>query len=606
MTNRATLWILVSVLLSSPGPWLGHPALAAGQESSTEASPEFVRAVLGAGSLWLRPRVNSCPVAYVESADRLCEVVYEPSRIFRVPAGLPVLVRSVKGDAESGFRINLGSQRFGRGTLHFKPSLSAGITHADVRAMVAAAFHNDSGRATEPSVTGNRASHMAHAATCNHLPPVPDREPLASAEKALAAGFELCPICFASSPRLSGYRMELRLGREVARLMRSAYSFTPDERLQRRLERSGADVLGRWIAPLKGYRYRFAVVESDEPNAVACPAGTIYFTSALMYALETDAELEAALAHEIAHVELRHGYRQYRSAMKGALVSALLAVAVGAVVADQSSDLQPGAHVAKWVAELGAIATQIVLAGYSRDHEAEADDFAMAYLLRKTDAQSTAPLTSVLAKLRYAAAMDGEIWALNSAFSTHPDLETRIARIGGAEVAEFDSSAVFWGCDADGDLLLTVRLVSQGVSSYREAFFLSGKGMKTGAQPAMRPSRSVVKSRPRVEYRMFATVESTADLADRIQLNALSVRAGGQNYTLSNPEHTELFPVDEVSAVFSTQDVDGLIVGPIEGIRLPYVRDVEHWIRAGDLDALQEIQTPVNADTPTPRRGRRR
>ncbi len=188
--------------------------------------------------------------------------------------------------------------------------------------------------------------------------------------------------------------------------------------------------------------------------------------------------------------------------------------------------------------------------------------------------------------------MDGEIWAHASAFSTHPDLETRISRAGVAELAEFDSSAAFWGCDADGELLLTVRLVSQGISRYREHVFVSSRGMRE-ARPAMRSSRSVVKTWPRVEYRMFATVESTAQLADRIHLNDLAVRAGGQDYVLSNSEGTELFPVDEVSAVFSTRDVDSLIAGPIEGIHLPYAKGVAHWIKAGDLGALQALQAPA-------------
>ncbi len=189
--------------------------------------------------------------------------------------------------------------------LHLKCPSSAHLSHADVRAMLAAVFHRDSARTTGPLVIGNRTSLMAHATMCNHLPPVSDREPFEASEKALAAGFEQCPNCFSSSLRLSGYRTELRMGRETALLMRSGYSFAPDERLQRRLERPGEAVLDRWIAPLKGYRYRFAVVESDEPNAVACPVGAIYFTSAMMRALETDAELEATLAHEIAQIEHR-------------------------------------------------------------------------------------------------------------------------------------------------------------------------------------------------------------------------------------------------------------------------------------------------------------
>ncbi len=594
VTARLVTWLLAGSLLGCPGPRVAI----AGTIASSEASVDYIRDALGTDTLWLRRRVNTCPIVYVEGEDRLLEVAFEPSRLFRVPASLPVHVRSVKGDSESGFKIHLGSRRFGRGTLHIRRPLSGALSTAELDTLLAAVFRSASAGAADHPIIGNRSSLVAHAASCNHLPAPVDREAFASTEQALAAGFEPCPVCFSNTLRISGFRMEQRLGQEVARLLRSGYSFAPDAAVQSRLSRAGESVLERWIAPLKGYRYRFAVVESDDLNAVACPGGTIYFTSAMMRVLESEEELEAALAHEIAHVELRHGYRQYRSAMKGRLIAGLAALAAGAVAADRTHDAVFGARVAGWVATLGEIASQIVLAGYSREHEAEADDFAMTFLLRKSDAQSTAPLVSVLSKLRYAAATDGEIWAHQTAFATHPDIETRISRTGGAELAEFDSSATFWGCDASGEILLVVRLVSQGIASYREHYVLSGKGMRGGGQPAMRSSRVVVRTKSRMEYRLFASIESTTELADRASLGTLEIRAGGREYFLSNPERTEIFPVDEVSAVFVSRDIDSLIEDPLEEIRLPQIRGVTRWVPARDMESQRDLQGPAGGDAP--------
>ena len=42
-------------------------------------------------------------------------------------------------------------------------------------------------------------------------------------------------------------------------------------------------------------------------NAFAVPGGRIFVTTGLAGALETEAALQAVLAHEIAHVESRHG-----------------------------------------------------------------------------------------------------------------------------------------------------------------------------------------------------------------------------------------------------------------------------------------------------------
>jgi beta-barrel assembly-enhancing protease len=52
------------------------------------------------------------------------------------------------------------------------------------------------------------------------------------------------------------------------------------------------------------------VIEGDDPDAVTLPGGFIYVHTGLLRTADTEAELAAALAHEIAHVAARHGTRQ--------------------------------------------------------------------------------------------------------------------------------------------------------------------------------------------------------------------------------------------------------------------------------------------------------
>jgi predicted Zn-dependent protease len=52
------------------------------------------------------------------------------------------------------------------------------------------------------------------------------------------------------------------------------------------------------------------VIESKDLNAVTLPGGYIYVNTGLIRTADTEAELAAALAHEIAHVAARHGTRQ--------------------------------------------------------------------------------------------------------------------------------------------------------------------------------------------------------------------------------------------------------------------------------------------------------
>lgn len=56
----------------------------------------------------------------------------------------------------------------------------------------------------------------------------------------------------------------------------------------------------------KGIKYHFHVVEADSVNAFAIPGGGIYVFRGLLDELENEAMLAFVLAHEIAHVDLRH------------------------------------------------------------------------------------------------------------------------------------------------------------------------------------------------------------------------------------------------------------------------------------------------------------
>jgi predicted Zn-dependent protease len=52
------------------------------------------------------------------------------------------------------------------------------------------------------------------------------------------------------------------------------------------------------------------VVEGEDPNAITLPGGYIYVQTELIRTADTEAQLAAAMAHEIAHVAARHGTRQ--------------------------------------------------------------------------------------------------------------------------------------------------------------------------------------------------------------------------------------------------------------------------------------------------------
>ena len=141
-----------------------------------------------------------------------------------------------------------------------------------------------------------------------------EREPFATEADGIARGYTRCGVCFVPTPDVptpdvSDYETERSLAMLGLQQVQSTYYPLVDAELQEYLERIGERVLDAWPVPLKGYRYRFQVVDSDEISAFAVPTGYIFMTRGLLESLESDDEVAAILAHEIAHVESRHSWR---------------------------------------------------------------------------------------------------------------------------------------------------------------------------------------------------------------------------------------------------------------------------------------------------------
>lgn len=143
----------------------------------------------------------------------------------------------------------------------------------------------------------------------------------------------------------------------------------------------------------------------DTVNAFALPDGTVVVTDALVSSLETD-EVQAVLAHEIAHVTERHGLQMI-------VRSAALPIAIGAMTGDFSFMLEAG----------GILALMLASSSYSRDMESEADAIAVGRL----HDQRLDPLALAEA-LRTITAETGSSSEAGW-FSSHPDTDERIAEI---------------------------------------------------------------------------------------------------------------------------------------------------------------------------------
>ena len=101
---------------------------------------------------------------------------------------------------------------------------------------------------------------------------------------------------------------DIELGEASAEEIRRELVVVRDERAQRYVQRLGE----RLADGAPGYRfpYRFVVVASPEVNAFALPGGYVFVNEGAIEAARSEGELAGVLAHEIAHVSLRHGTTQ--------------------------------------------------------------------------------------------------------------------------------------------------------------------------------------------------------------------------------------------------------------------------------------------------------
>lgn len=150
-----------------------------------------------------------------------------------------------------------------------------------------------------------------------------------------------------------------------------------------------------------GFPLRAHLIDSDMSNAFALPGGNIVVTCPLIQELQNPAELQAVLAHEIAHVTKRH-------VMTG------LIRAVGAQISLAALTGAGGGQT------LVSIANQAAQMSYTREDEAEADRTALEYLdSAKLDASGLATFFDRLA------AAKGEKEERGAFMSSHPTSKSR-------------------------------------------------------------------------------------------------------------------------------------------------------------------------------------
>lgn len=158
------------------------------------------------------------------------------------------------------------------------------------------------------------------------------------------------------------------LGREFLMAAKKEFEFVSDPEIV-----SMVNSVGKEIAAAAGSDpdyYNFFVIRENKINAFAVPGGYIFVYDGLIKNLDSVEGLAGVLAHEIAHVERNH---HFKDARKVALAD--IATIAGIILGGFAGGSQPEASIA--IAEASNLSYKLKL---SREHEEDADLFALRYL----------------------------------------------------------------------------------------------------------------------------------------------------------------------------------------------------------------------------------
>ena len=188
--------------------------------------------------------------------------------------------------------------------------------------------------------------------------------------------------------------------------VRKEQTFNQDPKIKAKLLREVAPLMS--VLPKTGVEYKFYIAESPIPNAFALPGGHVIVNTGLLDLAERPEEVVGVVAHEVAHVTQKHGFRQIISSAGPFLIFRMF-------LGGNSTGI------------LGQGSQALVAQSFSQEHELEADAVGWQYLVAAhIDPRG---LTDMLRKLEAEQHRLGASEMHLQAFSSHPATEKRLRRL---------------------------------------------------------------------------------------------------------------------------------------------------------------------------------
>lgn len=217
---------------------------------------------------------------------------------------------------------------------------------------------------------------------------------------------------------------EYYVGRAVAATILGKYRLYSNERLTRYINEVGQAVALASDRPFTYGGYRFAVLDTNEVNALACPGGIIFVTRGMLKRAQNEEELAAILAHEVGHVNHKDGLGAIQRARWVQVVTLL-----GSEAAKKVSGAELAKLVSLFEGSVNDVVKTLIVSGYSREQEAAADLSAMTFMYRAGyEPYGLSDFLGRLSKEQTGGAGQG-------LFATHPGMTERVAKARSAIAA---------------------------------------------------------------------------------------------------------------------------------------------------------------------------
>jgi len=206
---------------------------------------------------------------------------------------------------------------------------------------------------------------------------------------------------------------DIEIGKQAAAEAEQQLPMLRDASVERYIDAIGRRLVA--VAPGPKFPYQFRVANLSDVNAFALPGGFLYVNRGLIETTRTEAELAGVLAHEVAHVALRHSTA---NVSKAYLAQAGVGI-LGGLLGGQSQTTQG------IIQAVGGFGLNTLFMKYSRTAEEQADIVGTQMLGRA--GYDPIAMASMFETLQQQARREPS--KLEQFFSSHPAPANREARV---------------------------------------------------------------------------------------------------------------------------------------------------------------------------------